>query len=101
MTNSNPLYTELDKLQTQVKSLEEKLAEKDEELIGLRKAAFNEISIHNAKISKLEALNKELYEALKQWNKYLETPYPKNLIIKKHAYNLTEQALAHYEGKEK
>lgn len=49
----------------------------------------------------LKTLNKELYEALKQWNKYLETPYPKNLIVKKHAYNLTEIALAHYEGKEK
>ena len=41
----------------------------------------------------------EMVEALKKWMEYLDTPYPKNMITKKHAYNLTEQALAKAEGK--
>jgi hypothetical protein len=40
-----------------------------------------------------------MYEALKQWMKYLDTNYPQNMMQKKHAYNLTEQALAKAEGK--
>jgi len=42
----------------------------------------------------------DMYEALIQWLVYLDTTYPKNMIEKKHAYNLMEKALAKAEGKE-
>ena len=41
----------------------------------------------------------DMYKALKQWMVYLDTRDPANMIAKKHAYNLTEQALASAEGK--
>uniref|UniRef100_A0A6H1ZF32 Uncharacterized protein n=1 Tax=viral metagenome TaxID=1070528 RepID=A0A6H1ZF32_9ZZZZ len=41
----------------------------------------------------------DMYEALKQWDKYLSTSYPQNMIQKKHAYNLTEKALSKAEGR--
>jgi len=39
-----------------------------------------------------------MYEALIQWLVYLDTTYPRNMIEKKHAYNLMEKALAKVEA---
>lgn len=42
----------------------------------------------------------DMYEALKAWDKYLDTGPPQNLTFKEKAWHLTEQALAKAEGRE-